>query len=114
MSELFENLADKAEKLKESVESGELKEKVGEALEDVRERVAPVIEKVKDATQDAVEKVSSGISRIVTGEKPTLNVENDLFDELAEEAARQKDASDAQADEMQRMVEEILGSKRGE
>ena len=120
MSEKFRNFVDKA---KDMVESGELKEKAKEAMESakdkaediaetVKEKTAPVIDKVKDAATDAVDAVKDGVNRIATGEKPTLNVKNELFDELGEKAAEQKAAFAEKADELQQKLEELLNKDK--
>ena len=119
MSEKFRNFVDKA---KDMVESGELKEKAKEAMESakdkaediaetVKEKTAPVIDKVKDAASDAVDAVKEGVNRLATGETPTLNVKNELFDELGEKVAEQKEAVAEKAAEMQKKIEEMLGKK---
>ena len=117
MSEKIRNFVDKA---KDMVESGELKEKAKEAMENakdkaedlaetVKEKTAPVIDKVKDAATDAVDAVKDGVTRIAAGDRPALNVKNELFDELGEKVAEQKEAAAEKAAEMQRKIEEMLG-----
>ena len=119
MSEQIRNFVDKA---KEMVESGELKEKAVEmagnvkekaveVADTVKEKTAPVIDKVKDAAADAADAVKDGVTRLTTGEKPTLNVNNELFDELGAKVAEQKEAAAEKAAEMQRKIEEMLGKK---
>ena len=116
MSEQIRNFVDKA---KDMVESGELKDKAKEVVgnarekaediaETVKEKAAPVVDKVKDAATDAVGAVKEGVNRITTGDKPALNVKNELFDELGEKAAEQKAAFTEKADELQRKLEEML------
>ena len=117
MSEKIRNFVDKA---KDMVESGELKEKAksavetakekaGDIAENVKEKAAPVIDRVKDAAEDAADVIKDGVSRLTTGEKPTLNVKNELFDELGEKVAEQREAAAEKAAELQRKIEEMLG-----
>ena len=93
MGDLFKDLANKA---KDVVQSGELKEKAGDALETAKEKAAPVVEKVKDAAGDVVDKVKGAATAVMSGEKPALDVKNELFTELGEEVAQSKDAIQAQ------------------
>ena len=118
--EKAEGFVDKA---KDMVESGELKEKAREAVESakekaediagtVKEKAAPVIDKVKDAASDAVDAVKEGVNRIATGEKPALNVKNELFDELGEKASEQKAAFAEKADELQQKLQELMNKDK--
>ena len=120
MSEKIRGFVDKA---KDMVESGELKEKAKEAMENakekaediaetVKEKTAPVVDKVKDAATDAVDAVKDGVSWIASGEKPPLNVKNELFDELGEKVAEQKVSVAEKAAEMQRKIEEMLNKEK--
>ena len=120
MSEKFRDFVDKA---KDMVESGELKDKAREAMENakdkaediaetVKEKTAPVIDKVKDAASDAVDAVKEGVNRLATGETPTLNVKNELFDELGEKASEQKAAFAEKADELQQKLEELMNKDK--
>ena len=108
MSEKIRDFVDRA---KEAVESGELKEKAAEIVEDVKEKAAPVVDKVKNVASDAADIVKDGVSRLTGAEKPTLNVNNELFDELGAQVAEQRDAVAEKAAEMQRRIEEMLGGK---
>ena len=108
MSEKIRDFVDRA---KETVASGELKEKAAEIVEDVKEKTAPVVDKVKDIASDAADFVKDGVSRLTGVEKPPLNINNEFFDELGAQVAEQRDAVKEKAAEMQRKIEEMLGRK---
>ena len=103
---------DKAGALKDAAASGELKEKAGAALETAREKAAPVIDKVKDAAGDVADKVKDAATAVMSGEKPAVEVKNELFTELGEQVAQDKDAIQEQAAAMQAKIEEMLGGKK--
>ena len=100
---------DKAGALKDAAASGELKEKAQDALETAKDKAAPVIDKVKDAAGDVADKVKDAAATVMSGEKPALDVKNELFDELGEQVAQSKDAIQEQAAAMQAKIEEMLG-----
>ncbi len=118
MSDMFKDLIDKAkdaldpigDKAKEVVESGELKEKAG----DIVEKATPVIEKVRDVAGDVIEKVKGGATELFTGDKPDLEIKNDLFDKLDEEVAESKDTIQEKAAEMEAKIKEMLGGGKQE
>ena len=99
-NDILTNVKDKAEELKDSAASGELKEKAADALADVKEKAAPVIDKVKDS-----------VTQFASGEKPPLDIKNELFSKLDEEVADQKEAVKEQAAQMQKKIEEMFGKK---
>ena len=111
-SDALEYAKAKAGELKESAASGELKDKAAGVIADVKEKAAPVIDKVKDAAADAVDKVKGAATTVISGEKPELNVKNELFSMLGEEVAKNKDAVAEQAAEMQKKIEDMLGGKK--
>ena len=98
-----------------------VREKIDPVVEDVKakaeelkEKAAPVIEKVKATAEDAVDAVKDGadkISDFFSADVPGLNVKNELFDELGEQVAAKKDAAKAKAEEMQALLEKMMGKK---
>ena len=110
-NDVLTNVKDKAEELKDSAASGELKDKAADVLADVKEKAAPVIDKVMDAAGDVIDRVKDGVAQFASGEKPPLNVKNELFSKLDEEVADQKEAVKEQAAQMQKKIEEMFGKK---
>lgn len=107
---LEDTVADFKEKAAPVME--DVKGKVEEAMADIREKAAPVVEKVKDGVSDAVEAVKDGaekIGDILAPDAPGVNVKNELFDELGEQVAADKQASMDKAEEMQRKLRELMG-----
>lgn len=86
-----------------------------DALEKAKEKAAPVVEKVKGGVSDAVEAVKDGAEKLgdlFSPDAPAVNVKNDFFNELGEQAQAQKQASMDKAEEMQRRLRELMnGSK---
>lgn len=111
-NDVLADVKEKAEALKASAESGELKDKANEVLAGVKEKAAPVLDKVKDTAGDVVDKVKEGVTTVMSGEKPALDVKNELFSQLGEEVAENKDAIQQQAAEMQKKIEEMLGGDK--
>ena len=104
---MSEEIKDFVDQEKDAATAGGLKERAAEIVEDVKEKAAPVVNKVKDAA----EMVKDSVSRLAGGERPTLNVNNELFNALGEEVAEQREAAAQKAAEMQRKIEEMLGGK---
>jgi len=99
----------------------DVREKIDPIVEDVKakaeelkEKAAPVLEKVKATAEDAIGAVKDGADRIgdfFNADLPGLNVKNELFDELEEQVSAQKDAAKAKAEEMQALLEKMMGNK---
>ena len=105
---------EKAGQLKDSAASGELKDKAAGVISDVKEKAAPVLDKVKDAAGDVADKVKDAATTVMSGEKPALDVKNELFNELGKEVAENRDAIQEQAAAMQAKIEEMLGGGKKE
>ena len=112
-TEIAEGVAESGtpEGAESTAEFSELKDKAAEIMEDVKEKTATVVSKVKGAAEDVVSAVKDGVSKLASTEKPVLNVKNELFNELGEQVAAQKEAVAEKAADLQRQIEEILGKK---
>lgn len=108
---VLDNLKEKAAEAKEKAAPAmeNVKEKVLDAAEKVQEKAAPVVEKVRDGVSDAVDAVRNGLRR-AGGSRP--EVDNPLFDELEAQARAQKSEAQARAEEMQRMLERMMGGRK--
>lgn len=111
-SDALESAKGLAEGLKDSVASGDLKEKATAAVETAKEKAAPVIDKVVAAASDAIDKVKDGVSQLASGEKAPLNVKNELFSELSEQIASEKEAAQKQAEAMEEKIEQMLDGEK--
>lgn len=101
--ELFEGAKGAVSDLRERAASGDLAQKAGGAFD-----------RAKDAASDALERVKGGVGSFVNGREAPTSVKNEFFDGLDEEVAQQREAARAQAEEMQRRIDEILGKRDGE
>ena len=93
----------------------DIKEKTVPVVDEIKEKAAPVITKAKDIAEDAVEAVKEGAEKIGSlfeDKAPGVQVKNELFDELENQAMGVKDAAKAKAEEMQRRLEEMMGGKK--
>lgn len=113
MNEFLNDARDALEKAKEKaapmVENAKVK--LGETMDSVKEKAAPVVEKVKGGVSDAVEAVKDGAEKLgdlLSPDAPAVNVKNDFFNELGEQAQAQKQASMDKAEEMQRRLRELM------
>lgn len=105
--DILESVKAKAGELKDAAASGELKDKAG----DIMDKAAPIIDKVKDVAGDVLDKVKDGVNEAMTGEKPPLDVKNDLFSKLGEEVAGNREAIQEQAAKMEEKIKEMLDGK---
>lgn len=106
---LKQKAAEAKEKAAPALESA--KEKVMDAAEKVQEKAAPVVDKLRDGVSDAVDAVRDGLRR-AGGSGP--EVDNPLFDELDAQVRAQKSEAQARAEEMQRMLERMMGGGKEE
>lgn len=86
-----------------------------EKAEEIRDKAAPVVDKIQDAAQGAVEKIQDGAERIgdfLDGEDPVPQVKNDMMDDLEEKVKVQRDEVIARAQEMQRILEKLMGGRK--
>ena len=91
------------------------REKASPVIEDVKEKAAPAVARVRDIASGAVEAARDAAERIgdLFEEKgPGMNVKNDLFDSLEEDARARKGAAQDKAAELQRRLEELMGGKQ--
>lgn len=92
----------------------DVRAKIDPVVEDVKSKAAPVIDKVKTAAEDAIDAVKEGaekVSDFLSADLPGINVKNELFDELEAQTTAQKDAAKAKAEEMQALLEKMMGKK---
>ena len=87
-------------------------DKVKDVAADVREKAAPVVDKVSDVVKEGVEKVGGLFKKDAPA--PDVDVKNDFFSELEMQAHMQRNAAQAQAEEMQRRLHEMLHGKKDE
>lgn len=114
MEDMKDKLEDAVSDIKEKAAPvvEDVKGKVEETVADIKEKAAPVVEKVKAGVNDAVEAVKDGaekIGDIFSPDAPGINVKNELFDELGQQVAADKQASMDKAEEMQRKLRELMG-----
>lgn len=123
MSDLKAGAKEMLGRAKETVSDAaeRVQEKAAPVLDGARERAAalkeraePALEKVKDGAANAVEALKEGaecLGGLLDGDAPARNIRNELFGELEQEVAEQRDAAKAKAEEMQRRLEALM---RGE
>ena len=121
LEDLKEKAAPVMNRVKDAVEDGvqdaidAVKDASRDAFDDVKGVSKEALGAVKDAAQDVFETMKGGMGKLGSlfgGSKPAAPQEkNEFFSGLEEEAQALKEGAKAKAQEMQQMLEKMMGKK---